>query len=54
MKPAESKINSYGYRFLMMNDIDKALEFFKKNVENYPQSANVYDSYGEALLEKRR
>ena len=47
MKPPESKINSYGYRFLnRMNDIDKALEFFKKNVENYPQSANVYDSYG--------
>ena len=53
MKPPEGKMNSYGYRLLNdLNDIDKALEFFKKNVENYPQSANVYDSYGEALLKK--
>ena len=53
MKPPESKINSYGYRFLnQLNDVDKALEFFKKNVENYPNSANVYDSYGEAFLKK--
>lgn len=53
MKPPEEKINSYGYRFLNdLNDVDKALEFFKKNVENYPNSANVYDSYGEAFLKK--
>ena len=53
MKPPESIINNYGYRFLNnWNDIDKALEFFKKNVENYPNSDNVYDSYGEALLKK--
>ena len=53
MKPPEGKINTYGYRFLNnWNDVDEALEFFKKNVENYPESANVYDSYGEALLKK--
>ena len=53
MKPEESLVNNYGYRFLQReNDIDKALEFFKKNIENYPQSANVYDSYAEALLAK--
>ena len=51
MKPPESKINSYGYKILF-EDVDKALEFFKKNVENYPQSANAYDSYAEALLKK--
>ena len=51
MKPPESKINSYGYKFLFI-DVDKALEFFKKNIENYPQSSNVYDSYAEALLKK--
>ena len=51
MKPPESKINSYGYKLLFI-DVDKALEFFKKNVENYPQSSNVYDSYAEALLKK--
>ena len=53
MKPEESLVNNYGYRFLLReNDIDKALVFFKKNIENYPQSANAYDSYAEALLAK--
>jgi tetratricopeptide (TPR) repeat protein len=53
MKPEESAINSYGYQLLLVEkNIDKALEFFRKNVENYPQSANVYDSYAEALLAK--
>ncbi|MCU7549009.1 alpha/beta hydrolase-fold protein [Chitinophagaceae bacterium LB-8] len=53
MKPDEGMINSYGYYLLnSAKDVDRALEFFKKNVENYPQSANVYDSYAEALLVK--
>lgn len=53
MKPEEGLINNYGYQFLLVEiNIDKAIEFFKKNVENYPQSANVYDSYAEALLAK--
>jgi tetratricopeptide (TPR) repeat protein len=53
MKPEESLINNYGYQFLLTEkNIDKALEFFKKNIENYPQSGNVYDSYAEALLVK--
>lgn len=53
MKPTESNINNYGYQLLHVEkNVDKALEFFKKNVENYPQSANVYDSYAEALLAK--
>lgn len=52
MKPPENAINNFGYHLLLRNEVDKALEFFKKNVENYPASANVYDSYGEALLKK--
>ena len=47
----EEVINNYGYNFIE-KDIDKALKFFKWNVEKYPNSANVYDSYGEALLKK--
>ncbi len=31
-----------------LNRIDEALTFFKKNVENFPNSSNVYDSLGEA------
>ena len=52
MKPPENVVNNFGYLLLMSNEVDKALEFFKKNVENYPNSANVYDSYGEAFLKK--
>jgi predicted alpha/beta superfamily hydrolase len=52
MKPPEKTVNDYGYIFLQGGDTDKALEFFKKNIENYPTSANVYDSYAEALLLK--
>ncbi len=53
MKLRETVINGYGYLFLKeFKQIDKALEFFKMNVQNYPASSNVYDSYGEALLIK--
>ena len=52
MKPPENVVNNFGYLLLMSSEVDKALEFFKKNVENYPNSANVYDSYGEAFLKK--
>ena len=34
----------------MKGDINTALALFKMNVEMYPYSSNVYDSYGEALL----
>jgi tetratricopeptide (TPR) repeat protein len=32
-----------------LRDLEEALAIFKHNIELYPQSANVYDSYGEAL-----
>jgi len=52
IKPPEDAINNYGYNLIQLNKIDDALVFFKKNVENYPQSYNTYDSYGEALMIK--
>jgi tetratricopeptide (TPR) repeat protein len=33
----------------MMGEQEKAISLFEYNVENYPNSANVYDSLGEAL-----
>lgn len=35
--------------YLQSGKISEAVKVFKLNVELYPQSANVYDSYGEAL-----
>jgi cyclase len=46
----EGHLNMLGYQLLTRGRIDDALEIFKLNIEAYPQSSNVYDSYGEALM----
>jgi len=46
--PQEFALNNLGYYFLQRKNYDEAIEFFKKNVNLYPESANVYDSLGEA------
>ena len=45
----ESDLNRFGYRFLASNRENAALAIFKINTELFPQSANVFDSYAEAL-----
>ena len=45
----EATLNVIGYRLMQNEQIDKALEVFEYNVELYPNSANVYDSFAEAL-----
>jgi tetratricopeptide (TPR) repeat protein len=45
----EADINRFGYFLLNAKRIDDAIEIFKLNVEYYPNSANVYDSLGDAL-----
>jgi tetratricopeptide (TPR) repeat protein len=44
----ELVINALGYRYLQAGDHDNAIGVFKENVKRYPESANVYDSLGEA------
>jgi len=44
----EFQLNNLGYRLLGVKKVREAIEIFKLNVEAYPQSANVYDSLGEA------
>ena len=56
---SESELNALGYDFMNKNNpyhliedpkYNEALETFKFNMELFPSSWNVYDSYGEALL----
>jgi tetratricopeptide (TPR) repeat protein len=47
---SEAQFNDLGYRLLGMKKVKEAIEIFKLNVEAYPQSANVYDSLGEAYM----
>lgn len=48
----EGSINNYGYVLLQSGKTDDAIEIFKLNVELFPASANVYDSLGEAFMNK--
>ncbi len=56
---SEGEINSLGYDFMATDNpyhlpmaprYADALAVFEENVHLFPRSANVYDSYGEALL----
>jgi hypothetical protein len=47
--PAENIVNLAGYSVMQSGRVDEALKIFESNIRNYPDSANVYDSHGEAL-----
>ena len=46
----ERILNGLGYTHLRKNDVTAAVQIFRLNVDLFPESANVYDSYGEALM----
>lgn len=46
----ETQINGVGYRLLFWRNFPGAIRVFKLNVELFPESFNVYDSYAEALM----
>lgn len=48
--PDESSVNQMGYIFLANMMPHMALACFELNVNNYPQSSNVYDSLGDYYL----
>ncbi|RQO65977.1 esterase [Pedobacter sp. KBW06] len=50
LSPPENVINSLGYELLQRKQYTKAGGVFKLNVDNYPESFNVYDSYGDYFL----
>ncbi|WP_298894590.1 serine hydrolase [uncultured Psychroserpens sp.] len=49
---AETELNILGYGLLNENRVDAAVAIFKLNTEQFPESANPYDSYGDALVIK--
>ncbi len=50
--PPQMMINRFGYDFLQQKKFEKAFTFFKMNVDNYPESADVFDSMGDYYTAK--
>ncbi|KAA6346345.1 putative penicillin-binding protein PbpX [termite gut metagenome] len=46
----ENEMNQIGYQIMGNGKIDEAAKIFKLNIESFPNSFNVYDSYAEALM----
>jgi CubicO group peptidase (beta-lactamase class C family) len=46
----EGEMNMTGYQFLQAGKVNEAVAIFKFNIQAFPKSSNVYDSYGEALM----
>lgn len=46
----EREMNNAGYQLLQADKVKEAKAVFKLNVEAFPASSNVYDSYAEALM----
>jgi predicted alpha/beta superfamily hydrolase len=45
----EAVVNQMGYQLLNQKKVGEAIEVFRANIRMFPDSANVYDSLGEAL-----
>ncbi len=50
IKPDEGEINYFGYEALRSKFYKRAESFFKLNVDNHPESFNVYDSYADYFI----
>jgi len=48
----EGELNMLGYELLWAGRVDDAVAMLRLVMEEYPGSANAYDSYGDALLAK--
>jgi len=47
--PPETVVNNIGYQLMNSRQFDRAAYFFYLNIENYPESFNVYDSMGDLM-----
>lgn len=50
LKPDEYYVNDMGSALLRKKQFQKAEQFFKFNIKNYPKSANVYEAMGNFYL----
>lgn len=48
----ENRMNSLGYTLLRLKKIDESIAVFTLNTEDFPKSANTWDSLGEAYMVK--
>lgn len=48
MASSEAEVNQLGYIYLQGGDVDRAIAVFQRNVDDHPDSWNVWDSLGEA------
>ena len=46
----EAQMNNLGYWLLGKKRVKEAIEVFKMNIEDFPNSSNAYDSLGEAYM----
>jgi predicted alpha/beta superfamily hydrolase len=53
VSPPEMQINGLGYNALSLKQYAKAAALFEMNIENYPESGNVYDSYADVLIAQK-
>jgi len=47
----ESQLNDLGYELLKLDKTKDAIKIFQLNVDQFPDSFNVYDSLGEAYMD---
>ena len=48
IKTPEAVVNRAGYTLMGQNQLEAAIAVFERNVQDFPESANVYDSMGDA------
>jgi len=53
VSPPEGSINGLGYFAMSNKQFALATALFKMNIDNYPNSSNVYDSYGDLLATEK-
>jgi len=49
-KVEERTLNGLGYTLMFSGQVQDAIAVFQRNVQEYPESGNVYDSLGEAYM----